>query len=139
MTTARKHSRKRDAIMDCLRTTTAHPAAEWIYTKLKPEIPDLSLGTVYRNLSAFKEEGSVISVGTVGGFERFDARTEAHDHFICTACHAVSDLITPPLSEELFCSVQNQLGASVKGYSLNYYGLCSKCKSKFADVSSAEK
>ena len=72
MATIRKRSRKRDAILACVRATTCHPSAEWVYQRLKPTIPDLSLGTVYRNLSMFKDEGLVISVGTVGGLERFD-------------------------------------------------------------------
>ena len=46
-----KRFRKREAILACLRDTTAHPSAEWVYEQLKPQIPDLSLGTVYRNLS----------------------------------------------------------------------------------------
>ena len=54
MPAVRKHSRKRDAILECLRCTTSHPTAEWIYTQLKPTIPDLSLATVYRNLAMFK-------------------------------------------------------------------------------------
>ena len=49
----KRHSKKRDAILTCLRQTKSHPTAEWIYQKLKPEYPNLSLGTVYRNLSEF--------------------------------------------------------------------------------------
>ena len=63
MPIARKHSRKRDAILECLRCTTSHPTAEWVYTQLKPTIPDLSLATVYRNLAMFKDEGTLVSVG----------------------------------------------------------------------------
>ena len=62
MPIARKHSRKRDAILECLRCTTSHPTAEWVYTQLKPTIPDLSLATVYRNLAMFKDEGTIDSV-----------------------------------------------------------------------------
>lgn len=135
MNTARKHSRKRDAILDCMRRTTTHPTAEWIYGQLKTDYPDLSLGTVYRNLAMFKEEGSVVSVGTVGGFERFDARTDAHDHFICTQCRAVLDLEMPELPQELLHSAGAQLDASVTGYRLNYCGLCSQCRKKQNAVS----
>ena len=59
----RKHSKKRDAIYECVRSTKTHPSAEWVYSRLKPEIPDLSLGTVYRNLNLFQQEGRLISVG----------------------------------------------------------------------------
>ena len=62
----RKHSRKRDAILDCMRNTTCHPTAEWVYQQLKPIYPDLSLGTVYRNLAMFKESGTIQSIGVVG-------------------------------------------------------------------------
>ena len=68
MMPVRKHSRKRDAILSCVRGTTCHPTAEWVYTQLKPEIPDLSLGTVYRNLAMFKQDGEIVSVGTVAGW-----------------------------------------------------------------------
>ena len=42
-----KKSRKRDAILACVCSTDTHPTAEWVYTQLKPDIPDLSLGPVY--------------------------------------------------------------------------------------------
>ena len=65
MATAKKFSRKREAILTCLHGTTCHPTAEWVYQQLKPQFPDLSLGTVYRNLAAFKAEGVIDSVGVV--------------------------------------------------------------------------
>ena len=54
-----RHSPKREAILECLRSTTCHPSAEWVYAQLKPRIPDLSLATVYRNLARFRAEGTV--------------------------------------------------------------------------------
>ena len=84
-----KHFKKREAILNCLRSTKTHPSAEWVYTQLKPQIPNLSLGTVYRNLALFKETGEAISIGTVKGIERFDGNTAPHVHYICTACGAV--------------------------------------------------
>ena len=92
MSIVRKHSRKRDAILECLRCTTSHPTAEWVYNQLKPTIPDLSLATVYRNLAMFKAEGTIDSVGVYNGLERFDFRTDPHAHFICRVCGAVSDI-----------------------------------------------
>ena len=126
----RKYSRKRDAILECVRSTTEHPAAEWVYSHLKDEFPDLSLATVYRNLAMFKDEGLVESLGTVDGIERFDGNTAPHDHFICTACNAVIDFEDPALPDALLEQVQTQLGAKLSGYRLRYYGLCRSCKNK---------
>ena len=84
MEPTRKRSKKRDAILSCLCSTDTHPSAEWIYHRLKPQIPDLSLATVYRNLALFQREGRIISVGVVQNLERFDANVHPHAHFICT-------------------------------------------------------
>jgi len=94
-----KHSKKRDAILECVRSTDSHPSAEWVYAQLKPQIPDLSLGTVYRNLSMFKEEGLISTMGVIDGNERFERNTEPHTHFICNHCSAVIDVeeLDPPL------------------------------------------
>lgn len=120
----RKHSKKRDAILECIRSTTAHPTAEWIYTRLKPEIPNLSLGTVYRNLAAFKAEGQITSVGVVDGLERFDFNTAPHAHFICLKCKAVIDLagVEPPaeLAQRVDCGI-------VRDCTLTFTGICKHC------------
>lgn len=120
----RKRSRKRDAIYDCLRATASHPSAEWVYAQLKPCIPDLSLATVYRNLREFRREGRVISVGVVGGFERFDACTEPHAHFVCRRCDAVLDVeqLLPPseLCQSISCG-------RADGCELLFYGVCNEC------------
>ena len=82
----RKNSKKRQVILEALAATTAHPTAQELYQQLKPDYPDLSLGTVYRNLSLFSEQGDVMSVGVFRGQERFDARTEPHAHLHCVQC-----------------------------------------------------
>ena len=127
---ARKHSRKREAILECVRSTKCHPTAEWVYQQLKPEIPDLSLGTVYRNLALFQEEGLIDSVGFVENRERFDGCTRQHAHFICSGCGAVLDLELPDLPDSLREQVEKQLNVSATGYRLQYTGLCAECQNK---------
>lgn len=127
MDVKRKNSKKRQAILDSLRSVTDHPTAEMVYNRLKPEYPDLSLGTVYRNLAVFLDEGLIISVGTVDGQERFDARTDFHAHLVCRRCRAVTD-IEP--SEELrrACNtLAESSGCRPEGVSLSYTGLCGAC------------
>ena len=122
-----KHFRKRDAILTCLRQTKAHPSADWVYAQLKPEIPDLSLGTVYRNLSLFKEQGLINSLGTVKGVERFDGDTHSHVHFICTECGTVQDLEGMPSLPSLRASAENDLGSQIQGCQITLTGLCREC------------
>ena len=123
----KKHFRKRDAILTCLRQTSVHPSAEWLYAQLKPEIPDLSIGTVYRNLALFKEKGMIISVGTVKGVERFDGNTEPHVHFVCTECGGVLDLGTISVPEELKRKAATETGGQVGTCQLAFTGICEAC------------
>ena len=120
-----KHFKKREAILECLRSTTSHPTAEWVHAQLKSQYPDISLGTVYRNLALFREEGEIISVATVAGQERFDAYTVPHAHFICQNCHAVIDVETP-ISEDTFRDIP--LPGAAREFSLTFYGVCENCK-----------
>ncbi len=127
MEKATKHFRKRDAILTCLRQTTEHPSAEWVFSQLKPQIPDLSLGTVYRNLSLFKEQGLITSLGTVNGVERFDGNTEPHVHYICTGCGRVLGLHQIRVPEELNQAAAMGSGGEVTGCQLTFTGVCSEC------------
>ena len=122
-----KHFKKRDAILTCLRSTPEHPSADWIYAKLKPEYPDISLGTVYRNLTLFKQQGIISSLGTVSGVERFDANTEPHVHFICTNCDAVIDLPQMAVPKALCRQAANDAGGEVAACQLTFTGVCNSC------------
>ena len=122
-----KHFRKRDAILNCVRQTCVHPSADWVFAQLKPEIPDLSLGTVYRNLALFKEQGLIASLGTVNGVERFDGNTAPHVHFICTGCGRVDDLHSLPVPEELKHTAASSCGGNITGCQLTFTGICAEC------------
>ena len=130
METPRKNFRKRTAILSFLRQTKDHPSAEMVYNHLKQEIPDLSLGTVYRNLSMFKATGEIVSLGTVNGVERFDANVEPHVHFICSGCGAVVDLPQIKVPEELNLQVGKATGGAVEVCRLTFTGLCKDCMEK---------
>ena len=130
METPKKNFRKRTAILSYLRQTKDHPSAEMVFTKLKPEYPDLSLGTVYRNLSMFKNKGEIISVGTVNGVERFDGNTMPHVHFVCTDCSAVTDLPQIAVPEALNQQVTEATGGMIDTCQLTFVGKCSECAVK---------
>ena len=121
-----RHSKKREAILELLKSVKNHPTAEWIYSELKPSFPDLSLATVYRNLANFIENGDVISVGIINSHEHFDGDTSPHAHFICDKCGKITDIESygpePDLDD---ISSRYEIG-SIR-YELVYRGICSKC------------
>lgn len=123
----KRFSRKREAILQALRSTDTHPSAEWVYTKLKPEFPDLSLATVYRNIAEFLEEGTIVSVGTVAGQERYDAETRPHTHFICDTCGAVIDVESKIDTAAINDTVEKSIGAQIMRHELYFRGKCANC------------
>ena len=124
-----KNFKKRNAILSYLQHSDAHPSAETIYTDLKAEIPDLSMGTVYRNLNHFKQQGLIQSLGTVGGVERFDGNTDPHVHFICTGCDSVIDLPQMQVPQSLCSQAAAQAGGQVSLCQLSFTGVCRHCNS----------
>jgi Fur family peroxide stress response transcriptional regulator len=140
----RKHSAKRDAILALLKRTKTHPSAQWVYNHLRPQIPGLSLGTVYRNLSLFREEGIAASVGVINGEERFDGTVESHPHLVCSRCGKVMDLPVEKGTELAknfsFASGAVSSPGSVPevedDFTIDFkktvfYGLCKDCKTAF--------
>ena len=130
MTISTKNFRKRNAILSCLRERTDHPSAEMIFSTLKPEIPDLSIGTVYRNLTIFRQQGTAKCVATVGGVERFDGNVHEHVHFICSDCHSVIDLHELKTPEALSTAAESCMGGKVEACQLSFTGVCKECLAK---------
>ena len=121
------YSRKRQAIYDLMLSTSEHPSAEWIYTKLKPDYPDLSLGTVYRNLKLLEENGAIRSVAVIEGSEHYDAIMTPHPHYICRLCGKVCDLPAKFLLPEQADIKRIRGVGTIEITSLIYYGCCEEC------------
>lgn len=121
------YSRKREAILHAVRGTKSHPTAEWVYRTLKPAYSDLSLGTVYRNLAQFKNDGVIKSLGVVNGQERYDGNTEPHTHFICSDCGAVIDIPGEFISEEVSAAVVKNFHVQVAFSEVLFHGICPDC------------
>lgn len=120
---AKRYSRQRELILHALRSTREHPTAEMLYQSLKPDNPNLSLGTVYRNLNLLSAEGAIVRMSFP--VERFDADVSPHPHFSCRCCGRVYDLELP-YDPELDRRV-SQLGHQVSGHDLVFTGVCAQC------------
>ncbi len=127
-----KFSKQRKRILDLLQSTGIHPTASWIYDRLKGEFPDLSMGTVYRNLNILVEQGLVKKIDFGSTFDRFDANLSQHYHFICEKCGAIHDLKIP-IVHSLEEQVKAETNFEVHSHRIEFYGICDKCKEKIKD------
>ena len=121
-----KRSRQRDAILTKLKSVKSHPTAEWQYSQLKDDFPNLSLATVYRNLNLLCELGEARKIEVGDKTVRFDGNTDNHYHFLCVGCNGVIDVSEdeiPGINTE----IENKYHVKVDTHSIVFYGRCCKC------------
>ena len=124
-----KRSRQRERILALLRSTDTHPTANWLFGRLKKEFPNLSMGTVYRNIGILVHQGLISRIAFGSTFDRLDANTGDHYHFICEKCNAIIDLKLP-LVRGLEKQVPASAGFEVHRHAVEFYGLCPRCAKK---------
>ena len=127
--TALKYSRQRESIKDYLMHTNAHPTADMVYLHVKEQFPNISLGTVYRNLALLADIGEIQKICTGDGADRFDGQVRPHYHVICTRCHQVMDLDLDYMKEPEALASEHFEG-KILGHVTNFYGICPDCLKK---------
>ena len=124
-----RRTKQKEAILGVLRGTTSHPTADWVYNEVRKEIPDISLGTVYRNLRLLCQSGEILELDLCGALSRFDARRDKHYHFRCEKCGRVFD-VDLPVDEEIDGRAAQKTGFEVSSHWLEFRGLCRECQDK---------
>jgi len=111
-------------ILDYLKSVKTHPSAEIIYRAVKKKLPNISLGTVYRVLNAFKEKKEILEIPCE--VAHYDGDTSSHSHFICEKCKKIFDIF------ENYKNLKNKKSniGIINNYQVYYYGICKKCKNK---------
>ena len=124
-----KYSRQRESIKEFLNSSCNHPTADTVYMNVKQEYPNISLGTVYRNLNLLTDLGEAIKITTPNGGVHFDGRTAPHYHFCCNDCGEVIDLHLEELPSINKTAGENFNGL-IESHSVMFYGTCENCLKK---------
>ena len=124
-----RNSKQRELILKILRNTTSHPTASWIYEEARKELPNISLGTVYRNLVNLYQSGEIVKVTTSENSEHFDGDTSGHNHFQCEHCKSILDIFDVN-TNGLDLEVGDKLKCKVKSHNIVFYGVCENCLAK---------
>ncbi len=93
-----RYSKQREAVYSVLKSTKTHPTVAWIHENAQKIIPDIGLGTVYRNLAELCEAGLIRKIAADNNPERYDADVTPHVHFVCTQCNAITDVDSSKVS-----------------------------------------
>ena len=127
MLTKRRLTKQRKLILDTLRASHEHLSADKLYEALKENYPELSLGTVYRNLNVLQEQGEIIKIEGDFPSSRYDGNTTPHHHIYCTNCEEIHDV------DMSYCTaaidrLEAESGYKIDNYSILFTGTCNKCK-----------
>lgn len=117
---------QRQLILQELRNSKDHPTADYIFTKVRITLPNISLGTVYRNLDILSEMGLVLKMEGCGSQRRYDGNLVDHCHIICLKCGKVGDVPDTSVAEINYDSVDIP-GYTVVGHSIVFNGICKAC------------
>ena len=122
---------QRLAVFRQLAAVESHPSAEELYATLRPELPTLSLATVYKTLDALARIGVVRRVSRDGGRSRWDAGLESHHHLVCIQCGEVSDVVDAQLDavKSRAAALAGRQGFAATSHVVDIFGCCAACRS----------
>jgi len=120
-----RYSRQRELVLDAVRSSS-HPSAEEVYQSIKDRGEEVSIATVYRNLSALAENGTILRLTVPGSSDRFDIAEVDHGHMVCTCCGKVSDVKLEGL-EDFLASRTADSGCRITEHEIVLRVLCKDC------------
>ncbi len=122
-------TRQRAVILSELQKVKTHPTAEEIYNMVKPIMPKISLGTVYRNLDFLVESGDVRKIESAGSVRHFDGDMSKHSHARCIHCDKIVDIFDAKANEVSIEDLKLD-NFTVLSATVEYEGICDDCASR---------
>lgn len=117
-------TKQKKLVLDIIENSHKHPTAEEVFFEARQQMPNIALGTVYRNLNSLVDEGFVRRITLSGTPDRFDKKKCDHDHLVCQKCGKLKDVFLNGIADEIKINSGNE----IISYELNAYYICDSCK-----------
>ena len=121
----KRNTIQRSLVLEAVNKLKCHATADEIYQEVTREHPNISKGTVYRNLNQLSDSGEIRKIETPGGADRFDHRCHDHYHVKCLRCGRVFDVDMEYITG-LEGKIRDAHGFS--GHDLMFRGICPECQ-----------
>lgn len=118
---------QRQAVLEAVRASHDHPRAADIYERVRRVLPGIAFGTVYNALNALAEQGIIRQLAFGDAASRFDARTDRHDHAVCTRCGSLADVHASPAPATVR-AVAERTGFTIHEHHTRLLGVCAACR-----------
>ena len=120
-----RYSYQRDIIFKSISSVRTHPVAEDVYSMVRSNIPNISMGTIYRNLAQLVEHGMILELN-IDGVSHYDGKINIHQHFLCNKCQTIFDCEMP--AEAMSDNVIGLENFDVQESQIIFSGHCQECK-----------
>lgn len=123
-----RSTRQRRVVYDTVCSATCHPTADWIFEQVRETLPNISLGTVYRNLSVLRDEGLIREIWGDDRRAHYEEACEPHAHFVCSTCSTIRDVHGAPRFE--WRTMKDLVGCDVEEQRIEFVGTCPTCRAR---------
>lgn len=117
-------TKQQQIIRRLLEHANTHPTAEELYLEAKKEMPNISMGTVYRNLGQMVEDGQVRRLHFADQPDHYDYNVYPHDHAICVKCGSITDIQLKSISDV----IKDAPEMDILSYELSIQCVCAGCR-----------
>ena len=123
-----RQTKQKAVILSAVQGTKTHPTAEQVYEMIRTELPNISLGTVYRNLNKMAEDGAIRRISVINSPDKFDGDLTPHLHISCTECGKFCDFFEAEYNESLDRLIEAKTNFRIVKHETVFYGECPDCK-----------
>lgn len=117
-----RNTKQRELILNIINKSYSHFNAYEVYGLCKEKIPNISLGTVYRNLNSLVEDKCIRLIKIDDVSQRYDRIDDKHAHFICIRCGIIKDVHDRYFEDDFSID-----GNMVIDYEIDFKGICNEC------------
>lgn len=114
-------------VFETVNKLKCHATADEVYEALVQEHPNISRGTVYRNLQRLCDTGKIRKIEVPCGADRFDHLCSEHYHVNCIKCGRVFDVDMPYMTH-LEQTIPDAHGFVFTEHDIIFKGICPECQ-----------
>ncbi len=122
----KRNTVQRALVLEAVKELRCHATADEIHKAIVIKHPDISRGTVYRNLNVLSEIGEIRKREIPGGADRYDHLCHDHYHARCLRCGRVFD-VDMDFMGDLEKRVNDTRGFEFVGHDIVFKGICHEC------------
>ena len=124
----KRETNQRRLILSLLNESEGHLDADELYRLAREREPRISLATVYRTLSLFKEEGIIEERHFIEGHHHYEVKGESdHYHLVCLKCGEIVEFESAAIGD-MKDDVYRKTGFKVVGGDICLEGYCKRCR-----------